>query len=802
MKRRSILISCVALIMALAVFVGCDNGPVYPHIAQSATLEQTATLLEGQVIPADAFKLTVSYLDGTTETRNVLPTEVTDRNGTADNGEKVEYLVGYDGRGIAIKPSAQIVAYPVDHITAVLNDGVVIKENTHGLKKTDVTVTAYFYDDTDTLVEKPISSSNVTYVSVDNVDEELVATITVGALGVEYTFEATATALPVADVDDLVITNGEAVLPQLDYETLPTITDDLISITAVDADDVVIGKLSVADVEIELVDSATYQALNGYNFKSESKTEVGVIVTYGEVVAEGKLTLTPVTLKVQPVSGFALVEDEEIGTPAAEDFIVDMYTTDDKFVERLDSSDVTLTYIKGSDKLAATYTPATTDEIWVNAEYLGVNGSLGENVFLTINEAEKVDTMTITATAAVDYVKPARQYYDNIARDVVASVEDLASITVDINYVDETKADVNDKVINLADFGNAVTVAYSTSDDEFKPLADEDDLLAANAPLYLYVTYTADGLTASCFVDVSTETPATAYVSAIELEVEYDKVLNGNPMMDATISYVVTESNDKGVVATAESLSGYTVLVNGYVTTGFNNKVTDEAQTLRISKNVTLADGSTGVVSSDIVNIPAGTAYVDESTVTAATIALKEDAELTVMVDDILADVIDINDLEVVSAGKAVPGMTIVGLNIPDSQKAGDEASIAVPVRVSYINGEGKTVVVTKDLSVEPKDWNEVAEVVLLRNSAAIPESGLVGGEERYTINQFSIAEGSFIEHGSSAAAPKITQVINGSQTITEPTQEFILQGNLIFTISYEGHDGTATTTVTVNRAN
>ena len=161
MKRRSILISCVALIMALAVFVGCDNGPVYPHIAQSATLEQTATLLEGQVIPADAFKLTVSYLDGTTETRNVLPTEVTDRNGTADNGEKVEYLVGYDGRGIAIKPSAQIVAYPVDHITAVLNDGVVIKENTHGLKKTDVTVTAYFYDDTDTLVEKPISSSKL-----------------------------------------------------------------------------------------------------------------------------------------------------------------------------------------------------------------------------------------------------------------------------------------------------------------------------------------------------------------------------------------------------------------------------------------------------------------------------------------------------------------------------------------------------------------------------------------------------------------------------------------------------------------
>ena len=809
MKKKSILLMCIVAIMALAMFVGCDNAPNVPAFPTGGFISQKVDLLEGQVIPANAFDVIAVYTNGQKTISNVTVTETTTGkiNGKADNGEALTYSIGFDYQNNPVVAKGQLVAYPVDHITAVLNEGVAIDENTTELKSTDVTVTAYYVNNSNDVVSKLVSSGDVDWVSV-SVNDDLSAEVTVSAFGKECEIEATAVAVPAADVAYVTVQlKTNAVIPQLDYEELPEITDDLVSIIAYDKDWEKVSTLSVSDVEVEFVDSATFEALNGYNFKANNSSEIGVKTTYGDIVAENKLALTPVELRVQPVSGFALVEGSAIGTPSAEDFIVDMWTTGEKpvFVERVNSADVELTYLKGEQKLAATFVPQGDDDIWVNAAYLGVNGSLGENVYLTINEATPVDVMTITATVADGYKRPAKQIYDNIGA-LAPVLSDLASINVTIDYAEEGKANFTDE-LEAADFGSSVTVAYSASGSEFKPLTESDYLNKDTVELWIYVTYTnADGLEAEAFVDVAAETAADTYVSDIELEVKYENTLNGNPMADTTMTYTVTERNDLGVVSTATALTDYTVLVNGYEEDEFDNKVDTTAFTLRVAKSVTLEDGSKGVVASNIWNVPAGTAYTDSTTVTSAVVALKEGEKLSLMAEDVLVDVIDVDKLVVnkgTSDSTPVAGMTILGLDIADSQKATSDMN-TVPVRVSYIDNTGATQVVQKNLSIDVATWLSIDEIEIKRNSAAIPSTGLVGGEERYKLSQFSIADGSFVKHGTEEAIAKITQIVNGTQTITEAEkdQEFVLQGDLVLTISYPGHDGTATTTVRLSRAN
>ena len=70
MKKRSILLTCIVAIMALAMFVGCDSAPVFPDMPQSVKsgyIIQDGDILSGQAFNASKFSVYVVYDNGKSE---------------------------------------------------------------------------------------------------------------------------------------------------------------------------------------------------------------------------------------------------------------------------------------------------------------------------------------------------------------------------------------------------------------------------------------------------------------------------------------------------------------------------------------------------------------------------------------------------------------------------------------------------------------------------------------------------------------------------------------------------------------
>ena len=497
---------------------------------------------------------------------------------------------------------------------------------------------------------------------------------------------------------------------QMAYETLPEVTDEMVKIVARDAEGKKIGQIPVADVEIEIVDPVTYLEFNGTDFATNNVTEVGVKVTYGEVIGTGKLTLTPVTLKVQPVNGFALVVGEEIGTPAAEDFIVDMYA-DTEFVQRLDSSDVELYYVTSSnDKYAANRAPSSTSaEIFVAGTYLGAEtaDTPDASAKIAVVNPEAVDKMTISAVSlAEDYKSPAKQYYTNIARDVVASVDDVASITFAIDYADETKKDVESAVVEADKLSGTLTVAYSTTNDKFTALAKEDDINKDGAKLYLYVTYTQDGVTGTYYVDLSSATSETAEITALELKRTYGTAVNDNPVYGSAVTYTVTTSNEYGdverdVELTDDALDAYTVLVNDVQ--GTLPSVGETAQSVVVYLT---ADSR---VISNAVEVEAGSDYIPDAQVGSITVSFSEAGKAKMLyVGDVISKVYEASDFVVsgyTSALNATTGLAeVVRVAVAAPEKATADTD-AITVVYEYVAEDGTTATKTANVEVSPISW-------------------------------------------------------------------------------------------------
>ena len=68
MKKKSILLTCIAAVMALAMFVGCDNAPVYPSFPTGGYVAQIGDFVEGQSFDASKFQVIATYLDGSQKT--------------------------------------------------------------------------------------------------------------------------------------------------------------------------------------------------------------------------------------------------------------------------------------------------------------------------------------------------------------------------------------------------------------------------------------------------------------------------------------------------------------------------------------------------------------------------------------------------------------------------------------------------------------------------------------------------------------------------------------------------------------
>ena len=612
MKRRSILISCVALIMALAVFVGCDNGPVYPHIAQSATLEQTATLLEGQVIPADAFKLTVSYLDGTTETRNVLPTEVTDRNGTADNGEKVEYLVGYDGRGIAVKPSTQISAYPVDHVSIEIAPEAELVVDV-APAKADLIVTAYYIVGSETL-STPVAYGDITDIAavssvqaaedatLETVDD---ATFTLKVFGTEETVSGVTANLKSTDLGEVTQIDSikyKTAIASYDYaEALPLTFDDVVIMASYEKGTKSVEVKNAEDLPgltLSWVDATMKLPVKDFNFASSATTTIKIEAvwdgeedpSYSEVI-----NIVAPTITVS-YTGDALNEGDEFSVDESKIRVIENVNgREPNAYAELSTDDVTLIYtteeieagVYKADSVKeydGTTVPGT---LYVAAVYQG-----------RISDTEEIDVIDAVNTASLD----------------ISVVGTLPSIEK-LYYTELPSFEAKDalKVVrtwSLTGAENPLSSDAFTAEyyiDEETPLT-ADEIEAGEDGRYdltgfdnLLIKVTYENLVG--YVEVALVDPVAAAVSVT--------ANTDNPAFGTKIDWTVITYNANGVIDYAYD-GDMTIYVDGEIAANFPATLDGESHEVVVV---------IGELESDSVTVDAGQAYIDLSNVA---IELKE----------------------------------------------------------------------------------------------------------------------------------------------------------------------------------
>ena len=122
MKKRSILLTCIVAVMALAMFVGCDNAPVLPSFVVGGTINQTGDFLEGQTFDPSKFTVTITYDNGrivaADETVSVYLDKDTGETGKVNAGDTVKADLGKNYADSDICATAAVRVYSITSRTS------------------------------------------------------------------------------------------------------------------------------------------------------------------------------------------------------------------------------------------------------------------------------------------------------------------------------------------------------------------------------------------------------------------------------------------------------------------------------------------------------------------------------------------------------------------------------------------------------------------------------------------------------------------------------------------------------------
>ena len=605
-------------------------------------------------------------------------------------------------------------------------------------------------------------------------------------------------------------TKWTGILPALNYNEseMPAPSFDDIELWVVYEGEVAGTKLEAdPGVKLSFVEADSRVALASYDMTAVEGIEL-------EVAYEGvdpiyvDVTPADVELKVQPVYGYALIVGDKLDSVDPENYIVDLYTSGDqsKFIERLNSEDVTFAYTDTSgNPLPKTQTvTAITDQIKVSASYIGANGS---SDVLHVDAAPDKDVVEITGIKLnKEYVMPAKQFYNDLA-DAEADLSILDSITVVVTPADAEKA--NEPVtLTAAEFGDSVKVAFSTDGSTFKSLEDSYDAgtngydLSEVEKLYLQVTYTNENGVSDSYLDTTGADLINAVATKLIVTTKYvnESEVNGQPMLGSPVTFTVMSANDYGVVNNAMSAgdAGYKLMVGGKTEPSIT--VGEKEQTVTVYATNTDGNKQTIIYNDEAITIPAGQAYIEKG----ASTSVKPADDYDKLID---------HPVSVDPAKYVLTGYTAVG-----SETLKPEVKIVVPegqvitsgnnsirVEVTYTTKDGTVTTDVLPCSVTGIAWDAPKNVALLFNDKAIENNQIVGGETKYTIaGNFKIASGSFDIHGDATTATITSVKPSNLEAITDDSAQFIISAgqNYVFTISYTGENGPATTTVTINGVN
>ena len=818
MKKRSILLTCIVALMALAMFVGCDNAPAFPDMptsVKSGYILQVGDFLTGQAFDPSKFDVYVTYDNSDTpvlvETTAVRMETADDT--TANSGDKVIALAGYDYEGNEVLARGAVTAYTINRVEIEKAPELVSVGGAAPAvgKSSDYTVRAYYYDSEN--VEKSVlltsaefdvnfggwvdetsSASNTTADGYIEVSTDVGGSDTNNAaffkVAVPVAFEAAV--INVENIDSVQIKNT-TVLPAWTYDgvPVPSFNDVLIYVNGEDAP-------LTADPGFELIygtkndnafiplDKDNLTGVTDQIFVLATYEGQSIVSTYKDSNSRSYITPSAVTIGLKPSNSFTGFAAESEATVNPADFIVT--ATYANTAELLDSEDVEF-YISNNAYLDASNVElGAIDEIPASGDvyvYALYRGNIAQYMVpVTAKVPAEVEAITggiVAKTAAI----PEKAYYhaNNIGNLLPAS-DMIESITVTMD--DGTTRTV--KATDSPSFMVDTTAYYLSADEESAVNAESVEKISINGSEYFDVTadklyvkvtyYEVDG-----FVEVDTVTPSVYSLVAIPV---YRNALNDSqstPMTNSLIDWTVfTQAVSGNVIDPA--FQDWAIVVDGTeVADKSTVRVADEEQTY----NIYTTFGGTGFMQiSTTGTIPAGEAFIQK---TGSTFLASKAESYVALIGQ---------GISTTAADYAVTGWSVVGSDddlapvVNVVMPTGVEVLAAnnrVRLSVTYTNAEGESVteyVTTAAFAGTPNVENAdfVNAIKIVGTGEGYLADGKVLAGTSYSFSNFKVDENSYEANGNITL--EIDSISVGGQTYHAPESVPVSpeeSGDIAFTI-------------------
>ena len=756
MKKKSILIVCISALMALAMFVGCDNAPVYPAFPTQAFIRQTGDFLAGQEFDASKFEVVAKYLDGSTQTLAGVAVKYTDTTGGItgmSNDDTVSATAGYDYNDRPVGTGeVSVTAYPVSRIEATSSKtSFALTPST--LNSGDFTVTAYYVNGKGAEAKMVLSTEEyeakiapVATSEEQNTDEyktanEVPAKVTISLKGnlaaansdvQDYVLEVTGTKdageIPSTEITkiELYPSSSSYALPAFNYNgVLPeanlaksmikvTVTSEAQNGAVVSADTVDGVELYWADARGEALETRFLETTDFVGKATEgvvaAETGIYLAATYNGEKINGVYPVPVAKTSIDLVyGGSKLVQNTLFDNIklSANDFKAEL-SLNDKYAETLVISDDMLKITE-----TGTQVPAPTSTVEVTLTYNGLTSTaelpvVGEgDLTYEVTDVELVETPTIIY----------KQVYD---RAPVATTAELAMVEITAS---------NTTVNEVTSTWTGITVAYSTTNDKITALADGVDLSDVDT-IYLAVTYTYDtDKTDTFFKEISTVEPT---INAVVLGVKYTYTYDDKAMLGSPIEWTILGQVNGGSVAIDPA--DVTFYVDGYVDS-MPAKLTADVFGVVVGVNYN------GLDSNEVTLEDEPNGYVDATNLDF--IVVEAAGYIGTKMADLDTDSFDFAE-ESYSKVPGYEGDESVADPVITAVKIGSklanivDGSNSVVLTVSYV-GEKGAVVETYDFDFDGKSWDEGTATVKLGDVTVGTGSSGTGIEAgTYAFSQFT----------------------------------------------------------------
>ena len=743
MRKKSILMVCISALIALAVFVGCDNAPVYPAWPTGGYVSQVGDILNGQAFDASKFQVVATYLDNSKKVIDAsVVFEDVDKSGNVTAGDTVSSTVGTDYYGSLVTATGTVSVYNIDSIDFTVAEGV----DYTSLEAGDLAVTANYYNGKGELAAMPLSSTEYTVSVSSEAGEEdttvYTITVTTSVGGNVKSSEKVSVANEPEVLGTIVgittITPNNYSVPGFLYDELPAIDASKFRIGVLledgDATSGTVDGDTIEGLELAFVNQTTGavldKALDEYDFRNA--TDIGVRATFEgkSIYTADAITVDEATLTVE-YKGAGIAENATLPEIIPADYRVLLTVGSNKAVDITEEANL---YYAEEDWTATTDKTMTADGIYVVASYMGILNS----TTIEPGEAAPVTVESVEFTMAEDWAAPAKQYYNT---DKLPS---LAKTSV-VDIVVTTSVGVEE--YDSANDSTAFTVAYYTA--EGKPLSEakategECDVLA-NVDSILVGLTLGDK---TYYKTVALEEPVYTELTA--------KVVPNGTTVGSTVNLSVIAWNVNGNVN--KDFKDYIILDE------IGNPVDSINLVLGVKPvNYTIYARANDYEADGTVTIPAGIGYIAPKAGEVKLVST-ETKELSAVGTQITVDLvkkyfkIDEASYDPIAGKDGAPDVpAITGVKVPSKQTlATGENEISVVIE--YVDASGKNVKQNTNVTIVGTAYVSTmdASPVVLYDGKEITK--LEQGT-KYDISKFTISPDSYTSVGElTIGNPEVT---------------------------------------------